>query len=558
MGKLFVIFMLVLTLCSCSNNFEHGAGEAQNGEQTAEKTISQAEIAEHFSTEGIVIIGAEKYSSVPGTETEIYLFENGEERFLTDNGYRSGKHSVIIRNSKGQHYVVKSFEDFRDFDAGITHITGDYYCLTAGKEICFFDAEKGAKLDFTLDFEKPENDYYALCSVAYDEETKTYVLIYAPDYGAEDAKIAFQRFDAEGNYIDTTETDIPLEPWNGVPSCTPNSYINGKLQFFRRGNKAWFCYDFESGEYLSEEANRAFILGETAVLRYSEGTNDFTYSLFENGERISSLSLYEPDDFYTNGDGKTRLDKQFFDTEEKTLELHFGRAIHKIDFKNETAELSYDFSGLNEKDVLTKSPDGKYEVYVMGTYGRAEELSTLAVKETESGEFRFLGEYTVWKVFTFVDEHTILYDTGFNSIDSLDIVSGENKNIIAFSNFYYGGYDYINEKVCCEFTADTENKLIIGAFVEITSADDEGNLLAKPKDGMKNYYDGGGKLFFAAGHIFFEIYDFDGEYLYTVETEAYADSYRGPTMYEITLDGSGNAVFDSAGGEMQTVKYIKG
>ena len=147
------------------------------------------------------------------------------------------------------------------------------------------------------------------------------------------------------------------------------------------------------------------------------------------------------------------------DPENRTLEVRYGRSVHYLDFKNEHAEYSYDYSMLTPDLAFAKSPDGKYELYCIGNSGMGSEYISISAKDTETGEFTYLGEHLNWSYNFAVSNDYRLFFRSSTEIKYIDIPTGESGTLI--------GYETVGEELLCE-AYDVENeRIIIASIVDL-------------------------------------------------------------------------------------------
>ncbi len=494
MKILVFIIALILAFSGCTSKNEPVLPEEPNIEDVTvpdepeEKSIFTANAVFLNDCNEMEFPEDKVFLSVPETDGNLYIVPEFSGDSITRNDQTHiGPATLYYKNSAGKAYTLSYLPvyDFQDPRISLVHLTEDIYSLCTPEKIMFFALESNMQIDFTLDFQKTDHLYHGFNCVTYDEVSKTYLLIfsvsdYKPDnpsetpafhriWNDESASLCFQRFASDGSYIDTTETDIPLIFLNTLSSCCPNNYTGDTVEFFRRPHsystgESYYHYNFKTGELVSLPARDFFVSDDFTVIRSEWNHNgetdlfEATYSLLEHGKESSVLKISAELDFHIN---ESNYEYNFphsvsMDADNETLKVRYGRAVHSLDFKNEHADFSYDYSGLTEEDIFAKSPDGKYELYCIGNAGRGGEYYSVAAKNTETGKFSYIGEHCFWSYTQFVSrEHQLLFRSS-NEIKYVDIPTGESGVVINF--------DSLDEEFLCE-AYDVENEIIIVASV---------------------------------------------------------------------------------------------
>lgn len=514
------------------------------------------------------------FQPVPETGGNLYLYSEKYGDFITKNSGSICSADLYYKNPAGKVYFMANLPIYDDQDPRIpfVYITENIFSLCTPEKIMFFALNSNMQIDFTLDFQKTDHRFHGFNCVTYDEESETYLLIFSvSDYESENqnisvlshtiwhdesAKLCFQRFSSDGSYIDTTETDIPLNFWNTLSPCCPNNYTGTTIEFFRKAgdyriDNSYYHYDFETEELISRPARDLFIADYFIVSRsdwnYIEesGLYEASYSLLEHGAEASVLKITSPLDFQIQEANYyyNFPDSVLIDPEEKALEIRYGRAVQSLDFKNEHAYQHYDYSGLNAEHAFAKSPDGKYELYAIGNAGRGDELVYVAAKDTKNGDFSYLGECCFWSYNQVVSDEHCLFFRSFNGIEYLDIESKNRGTLIDFET--------VGENFLCE-AYDVKNEVIVVASIH--------DLYDEPDFDIN------------AETVNIQLYDFDGNLIKIIKTNiipCYSGKAYGAYLNDMYINSDGTLTFydfygtkDSSGSVIQnhepvTVKYLE-
>ena len=581
MKYLIFILALIISLSGCNQKIsedntaytEVPVPEEILTEESAEKSIFAANGT--FLTDRNGDFPDDKvFQPVPETGGSLYLYSEKYGDFITKNSGNICSADLYYKNPAGKVYFLANLPVYDDQDPRIpfVHITESIFSLCTPEKIMFFDLESNMQIDFALDFQKTDHRFHGFNCVTYDEKSETYLLIFSvsdyrhntdEDYAPfhmiwhdESAKLCFQRFASDGSYIDTTETDIPLNFWNTLSPCCPNNYTGTTIEFFRKAgdyrlDDSYYHYDFETGELISRPARDLFIANNFIVSRsdwnYIEGSGIYetSYSVLEHGAETSVLKITSPLDFQIQEANYyyNFPDSVLINPEEKTLEIRYGRAMQSLDFKNEHAEQHYDYSGLASEHAFAKSPDGRYELYSIGNAGRGDELVYVAAKDTRTGNFSYLGEFCFWSYTQAVSDEHRLFFRSYSGIEYLDI---ENKNCGILIDF-----ETVGENFLCE-AYDIENEIIIVASIR--------DLYDEPDFDI------------SAETINIQLYDFDGNLIKTIKTDIipwYSGKAYGAYLNDMFINPDGTLTFydfygikDSSGSVIEnhepvTVKYFE-
>lgn len=563
--KIFILifaFILVLSGCAPEDPVLSGSSVLENPVIT-EPSESEEPTAEEIPENSIFTANAtylpdcnnvkfsedKVFQSVSETGGSLYIVSEHIDNCVTKNDeVRIGPASLYYRTPLGKTYFLTDLPtyDYQDPRISFVHLTENIYSLCTPEKIMFFALNSNMQIDFTLDFQKTDHRFHGFNCVTYDEESETYLLIFSvSDYESEDknisvlshkiwndesSKLCFQRFSSDGSYIDTVETDIKLNYLNTLSACVPNNYTGNTIEFFRKGgdyrvDESYYHYDFESKELISRPARDLFILDDFVVLRseweYIEKQNlyETSYSLLEHGKEKSVLKICSELDFHISEPNYGYNFPSFMamDSADKTLELHYGRAVHSLDFKNEHAKFSYDYSGLDPEIAFAKSPDGKYELYSIGNAGRGDEYVSVAAKNTKTGEFSYIGEHCFWSYNQAISNEHRLFFRSLKGIEYVDIPTKENGILI--------NYATVGEEYLCE-AYDIENEVIIIASIV--------DLYDDPKFDIS--YE----------TVKLQIFDFDGNLINVIRTDIipyYSGKAYGAYLNDMNVNPDGTVTF---------------
>lgn len=495
------------------------------------------------------------FQSVPETGGSLYLVPEYSGDCVTKNDdVRIGPATLYYKTSAGKIYELAylSVYDHQDPRLPFVRLTRSFYSLCTPDEIMFFNLDTLMKIEFSLDFQETGHRYHGFNCVSYDEETETYLLIFSvsdyehdnPNETApfhriwydESAKLCFQRFASNGSHLDTTETNIPLNFRNALSPCTPNNFSGSEIEFFRKGgdymvDESYYHYNFDTKKLVSLPAKDLFIAEDFTVIRsgwqYNEATGlyETDYSLLEHGTEASVLKLYAKQDFQTSDEMNYDYKHPYsvlMDAKNKTLEVRYGRAVHSLNFKNEHAEYSYDYSGLTKENAFAESPDGKYELYCIGNTGRGDEYVSIAAKNTETGEFTYLGEHLFWSYLQAVSSDYRLFFRTLDEIRYVDIQTGESGTLI--------NYETMSGELLRE-AYDIKNELVIIASIVDLFDDPKFDIAYEP--------------------IKLLLYDFNGNFINVIHTDIipnYSGKAYGAYLNDMLLNGDGTlTIYDFYG-----------
>ena len=421
---------------------------------------------------------------------------------------------IVMREADSTNdFVAGSYESDGFGWGSLSEIDDGVICYSNYRELTFIDTKSNSKKLFKLDWHQPEEINCAISSVVYDAESAEYAVIYNvssyeksmldgehrewmafsndDDYGAFDARIEWQRFKADGSFIDKTTTEIePLTiAGRDVAAYQPNLYSKNRLSLLVKSYIANFvACNFDEGVVKSYPCDGAVIVDDNEMILYAFADMSFTYSWYEDGEVVSTVSFEEDIDELTMmiGNAEYPLELEELDRETRTLKMAHNNVSHVIDFKSGAGGVEYDYSSLSNPFLTTL--DGRYSLFsVFQSAGGEGWADGLVSRDNESGEITRLGMiFTANDYIVTSSNNLVIGFYGF--IEQYDLATGEKSSPVSQ---FAPSEEYIEEgdMLLMQTVYDQENNLFLLICTEYMDPFKEGFNEQNAKNIMVYVYD---------------------------------------------------------------------